>query len=291
MPECVEVALQAEKIQFFSQKTSKLIVSIYWKEKYFEKKIKGTDLVVLPLKFKNVFSRGKLIIFELEDGKNEKIFLVSHLGMSGYWTEEKDQYTKFWINFGDYFSKTDYKTTSTIYFSDIRMIGSSLSFTQDLKDFIKKNGPCLLIASKIKYGLVKSENLNEYQVEATLEKWLKCLSNKRIENKPISEFLLEQKYLSGIGNYIRAELMYSSKIDPRRKLKDLTIKDKELLYEKSLKIIYKSYISKGPSKGYIPEGSFKLKVYMQEFDPLGNKVVRYQDSKKRTVHFVPEIQL
>jgi endonuclease VIII-like 1 len=43
---------------------------------------------------------------------------------------------------------------------------------------------------------------------------LKENSHKKVFNKPICELLMDQKYFNGIGNYLRAEILYRSKIDP-----------------------------------------------------------------------------
>jgi formamidopyrimidine-DNA glycosylase len=273
MPEGVEVAIQSEKISKICSKSKKVVSFSYDDKDYIHKKVK--NIPNCPLFYQNVFSRGKLIIFEFKG-----LYLVSHLGMSGYWGEEKDKYCKFEIHFDNV----------NLYFSDIRKIGTSLTFTSSLDDFFKKNGPCLMSAAKVKYGYINSEKLNQNQKIATLDIWNKCISNTRIKNKPVAEFLLEQKYVSGIGNYLRAEILYSSKIHPERELKNLSSEEKELLFNKTLEIMFQSYIHKGPKRGYILDGNFNLQVYGRKYDDFENKVICYEDKKKRTVHYVPEVQ-
>ena len=108
--------------------------------------------------------------------------------------------------------------------------------------------------------------------------------------------MLQPKYFSGVGNWIRAEILYECKIAPNRKLGDLTDSDVKHLYHWSIKILKDAYKVKGLTiSNYIdPEGNYgtyKVKVYMQKTDPLGHKVITSVFSDKRTIHWVPEVQI
>ncbi len=219
--------------------------------------------------------------------EKEIIYGVFHLGMSGsfnFGKESKGKHSNLWIKFGN--PNKNYEEVSRFYFTDARKFGS-FSIYKNLTELLKKNGPCLMAASLIKYG--KDENVVP-QYAATKQLWNIALSKSK-SNKPISEFMMEQKYVSGIGNYLRAEILYACKIDPKRCIRDLSDDDKDLLYEKSLEIIFSSWTSKGPSKKYFKDGSFQLHVYSRKFDSFGNPVVTYVDAKNRVVHYVPTIQV
>ena len=239
----------------------------------------------MPITVDRVFSVGKLIIMKCVNIEQEIIYAVFHLGMTGsfnFGKESKIKHSNLWIKFGD----PTYKEISRFYFTDARKFGS-FSIYKNLAELMKKNGPCLMSASLIKYG--KDENVvPEYA--ATRQYWNVAL-NKGKGTKPIAEFMMEQKYVSGIGNYLRAEILYECKIDPERCLRDLSDDDKNLLYDKSLEIIFASWSSKGPSKKYFKDGSFSLKVYSRQFDHFGNPVFKYVDSKNRVVHYVPAVQV
>jgi endonuclease VIII-like 1 len=61
--------------------------------------------------------------------------------------------------------------------------------------------------------------------------------NKRIFNKPICELLLDQKYFNGIGNYLRAEILYKTGQDPFMPAKQALKSNKKILkYCKSLSL-------------------------------------------------------
>ena len=105
--------------------------------------------------------------------------------------------------------------------------------------------------------------------------------------------MLDQKILSGVGNYMRADILYLSKISPFTEIGKLE--------NKHLKLIYKN-------AKYIANRAFKLQnnktykdlihpsmgdrfffIYSMETDPKGNKVKK-DKLGSRTIHWVPEIQ-
>ena len=283
MPEGPEVAKQADKIRKHVQKCS-TIIGLMWDKnsRYFPNtprgKMIGFELVQLPLEIQEVSSRGKVIIIQCRNSQKKTIFLVSHLGMSGCWTTEKDEksrdkHSNLWLNFGAPEGEY-YRQESQLYYNDQRKFGS-FSVYEDLADVWKKNGPCLLSAAKEKY----QKNMINELLSSTKETWYKTLSNSRISNKPICEFLMEQKHLSGVGNYLRGECLFECKIHPNKSIGDLTREEKELLYNTILEIMYTSYLEK-----------IRFKCYAQKTDPDGNAVETYMDAKKRRVHFVPVIQ-
>ena len=132
--------------------------------------------------------------------------------------------------------------------------------------------------------------MNKYQKTITRKEYIISLSNKRIKNKQICGFLLEQKYFSGIGNFLRSEIVYTAKIRPDKILSNLSDFEKGELYDVSLKVILEAYLTQGISGGYFPKGTFKLKCYNRNFDPYGNIVVKEYFKDKRSMYWVPEIQ-
>ena len=281
--------------------------------------IPGLDLISLPLELESVWSRGKVLVFECSKEK-EKLYIVSQFGMAGYWIpvsitetqirekglkqivkENKDKHSNFWMVLGDLSQipeereKGLYIPSAILFYNDARHFGN-LTVTQDLSEIWTKHGPCLMAASLQKHqeknqGEVYKPQNEKEQVPATLERFTKCITNKRIKNKWIFDFLLEQKHVSGIGNYLCNEILYASKVSPFRILEDLSEEDILNIYENALEIIYQSYMEQGPTDGYIEGGRFQLKVYQQSHDPLGNIVFKDTKSAERTIHYVPNIQI
>jgi len=128
------------------------------------------------------------------------------------------------------------------------------------------------------------------------EIWLQKLRNPRIPNKQVGDFLMEQKYISGIGNYLRAEILYHAKIRPDRALSSLTHLETETLYRYALKTIVESYSYGGLTieNYWSPDGrrgTFPKQVYGKTEDPYGNPVVTNSTKGDRTVHWVPAVQI
>jgi formamidopyrimidine-DNA glycosylase len=278
MPEGPTLAKQVDKILVWLNKC-KTIIGINWdrKSRYATReKMKGISFVKLPLTVKNVYSHGKLLIFVVINSDGKILYMVSHLGMSGYWSGEKNKYSNLYIKFGrqveqeqqvENVKQEHYTEIFRLYYDDMRKFGSFCIY-EDLTEVLKKNGPCLMQAALHKY-----EN-KVYDNCATLKDWTKTLSKL---NKKICEFMMEQKYFSGIGNYLRAEILYRCKIHPEKI--ELSKDEIHLLYFTCLKVMYKSYKNK-----------LNFKCYGRTYDDLGNIVEHFKDSNKRTVHFVKAVQ-
>lgn len=248
------------------------------------KDLKGLEYFKLPIEVEKVFSIGKNIIMRCINADQKQIYIQFHLNMTGtfhFAKESKQKHSNLWLKFCD----SSYVEISRFYFTDPRKFGSC-SIYLNLNEILKKNGPCLMSAALIKYG----EDVEVEGYEATRKLWHVALGKSKA-NRPISEFMMQQKYVSGIGNYLRAEILYRSKIDPKRSIASLNLEEKDLLYDISLDVMYESWRAKGPSAGYIPGGSFYLQVYGRSEDDFGNEVITYLDANNRTVHYVPAIQL
>ena len=91
------------------------------------------------------------------------------------------------------------------------------------------------------------------------------------KNKDIKNFLLDQKFVSGIGNIYASEILFLSKINPNKKIKSLSKKECSRIIKNS-KIILLKAIKKGGSsiKDFQntegKRGSFQdgFKVYQRE---------------------------
>ena len=293
MPENVEVLIKTEEIRQYLKKIgTRTILGIGWDEgskyssRYKEKKkdLKGLEYFKLPIEVEKVFSIGKNIIMKCFNAEKRIIYIHFHLNMSGlfhFGKESKKKHSNLWIKF----CNAKYEETGRMYFTDTRKFGSC-SIYPTLTEILKKNGPCLMSAALIKYG----EKVEVEGYEATRKLWHIALSESKTD-RPISEFMMQQKYVSGIGNYLRAEILYRCRIDPKRTLSNLNLEEKDLLYDISLDVMYESWKAKGPSAGYIPGGCFYLHVYGRDEDDFGNPVHTYLDANNRTVHYVPDIQL
>jgi len=208
------------------------------------------------LRFTEIGAKGKLIYLCLEDD----IYLLSTLGLMGKWVNRgsKHQCMKLCYNEGE---TTSSNKTKSIFFIDQLHYGTfSIIFSK--KEFDKKLstiGPSVLAPD-----------------ELTLERFITIC--RKHSKKAMPEFLMNQKWISGIGNYLKAEIMYEARCSIASPISDYTDNQLQRVYEACIRIAYESTF-----------GKYKLKVYRKRKDPLGNAVYTVKTPDKRTTHWVPNI--
>ena len=158
--------------------------------------------------FKEFERRGKYLIFKLDD-----IALVSHLRMEGkYYILPKDEP----INKHTHVIFT-LDNTLTLRYHDVRKFGRmELMALKDNYDDFKNLGP-EPFSDKFNVSYI-----NNY------------LKNKR---KPIKEILLDQSFVSGIGNIYADEILYDIKVSPLRRCDKLNKKEIVSLISSTRKIL------------------------------------------------------
>jgi formamidopyrimidine-DNA glycosylase len=295
MPEGPEIRVVSE----YLNKTwaGKSIVGMGWDDKFkFNKTgIKGITMVKVPCKVVGVYPRGKLIIIECVNKDKNTIYMISQLGMEGRWINRREKHSNFRLYFGRLDKdKNKYVITDKWYFDDQRHFGN-FNVYDNLDEIKKKHGPCWLTTALVHNKDLTVNSIRPYQELVSPDLFKQKLCNKRIGNKQICDFLMDQKYCSGIGNYLRAEILYRARLNPRKPIKELKDTDIINLYNTILTQMLLSYGSRGLTiKSYWdPEGNkgiCPLQVYNQDVDPMGNPVEKFKDKTKRTVHWVPAIQ-
>ena len=205
----------------------------------------------LPLKIKSIKNKGKFIYINFNCDIILGIKLnYGHLVLN----EGKQSHIKFITTKGNFFID-DLRNFCTL----------SILNEEDLTKSLDRLGPDL-IHDKIKF--------DEYE---------KIINKK--PNMKIGEFLIEQKYFSGAGNYIRCETLYESKISPFRLNKNLEGDEKKEIFKNLIKICKKAYES------LIEKGEhYKVKVYRQKVTPKGEEIVAQKLEKNRNMYWVPSIQ-
>ena len=221
--------------------------------------------VRLPLKILSVNCQGKFIYFYFSDDSS----LWCTLGMSGAWMRKQRKHSRvrFTIENED------------VYFDDVRNFGT-LKFETSMSALAKK-------LSKLGHDPLKRDLDYEFLVRAFDKK----------KSKTIAEVLMDQRVIAGVGNYLKAEILYASKVSPHRQCDSLTEKEIRRICNSTNKIMRVSYESGGATiLTYRDEngdpGSFsrRFMVYNQKQDPIGNPVIRETTKDKRTTHWVPEVQ-
>ena len=199
----------------------------------------------------NISRKSKYLIFHL----NNKTFLLFHLGMSGtmHLVGKKNSTN---TNLSFYGSSNLPKKHNHIIilfdkyelvYNDPRRFGFTkiIKNKKKLEIFFNKFGP---------------EPLNsEFNIDY-ISNYLKK------KNKIIKSFLLDQKFVSGIGNIYASEILYYSKINPLKQAKKLSTND-----IKKIKYFSKLVLNKAINKG----GSS-----IRDFKNVKGKVGNYQKEFK-----------
>ena len=115
---------------------------------------------------------------------------------------------------------------------------------------------------------------------------------------------MEQNKFAGIGNYIKNESLYLARINPHRTCSDLDENEIENLYNKIIFVSYSNCVElieqnkelKAQTLEFIKrlkkidlEVPYKFKVYQQDKDPKGHKVIK-EKINGRKCFYVKEIQ-
>ena len=226
--------------------------------------------IELPLKVSKVSCKGKFIYFFFDDMTS----LWSTLGMSGAWQSYPTKHTRVIIT-----TSEDQK----VYYNDIRNFGTLKYVTSvtELTTKLSSLGPDIL-------GEFDSfENFRSEFVKGIIKK----------PKKTIAENLMNQSLVSGVGNYLKAEILYHAEVSPHRTVSSLTDTELHALALFSQLIAKKSYENGGAtistyrnSNGEKGLYSRRFAVYNQKYDLEGNEVIKETTKDKRTTHWVPSIQ-
>jgi formamidopyrimidine-DNA glycosylase len=192
------------------------------------------------VKFKQIIRKGKLLILGLSSGK----FLTIHLKMTGQLVYPGN---------GEK-SRVSLKLSNgkLLDFNDSRLFGELkiVDHWQDLK-FIKELGP------------------EPFEIDA--KKFSTMLKNRKTKIKVL---IMDQKFISGIGNLYANEALFRAKIDSRRQVNTLSEKEKELLFKEIKNVLTQAIKYGGSSVESYVRVSGKKGTYArfhQVYDRKGEK--------------------
>ncbi len=160
---------------------------------------------------KSILRKGKLLILELSSGKS----LTIHLKMTGqlvYPGDAKHSRVSFKLSDG-----------KLLDFNNRRLLGE-LRLVDDWKSlkFVKELGP--------------------EPFDLTMPKFKQMLANKKTKIKPL---IMDQKFISGVGNLYAVEALFRAKIHPEKAASILSDKQKEVLFKKIKEVLRKAISHKG----------------------------------------------
>lgn len=275
MPEGPEVAIITDGLNTLLN--GKYITQIIFNEKsrYKNKTPNGFDNFKdkLPTKINSIKCKGKFIYWEFDN----RIYMYNTLGMSGIWTLVEKNHTVLTIK---YKNKVTDSQENYIYFDDVRHF-ATIKFVDsknELNKKLKTIGPDMLSDNSI-----------------TFQDFNKILNKHK--NKNITVVLMNQTIISGVGNYLKSEVLYDTKISPHRDVSSLTDIEKKKLFKSIRDKTRKSFKAGGMSRrDYVNihnktgDFGFQLEVYSKAKDKLGNVIKRETTKDNRTTFWVESIQ-
>lgn len=241
--------------------------------------LSSTDIV------KHWNAKGKFIYIILDDGSHiagensdfcRSIWVT--LGMTGRFLNDshpKAENARWRLEFLD----LETMKKRVIYYHDTRNFGTlkfSLS-AKDLQDKLNSLGPDLL------------DDLTE-------DRFLNVAMRQNPEMN-VCKFLMNQKKIAGVGNYILAEGLYKARIDPYSTLSELDDAQQRALYRALYETATGSYAAQGMTRraggsyrdadGNKGNFEFELECYGRQFSPTGEPVMRDTNGPHgRTIWYV-----
>jgi formamidopyrimidine-DNA glycosylase len=225
---------------------------------------------ILPLKLINIYKKGKVIFLFFEDNWT----IIVKLGMVGWFFKPHDRpelMTTYNVTFE--FDNED------LLFTDFRNFGT-LTFTNDIQFIVNE-------IDKLAPDILN----NTTTFNLIMDRLKQIKTNNTIQEMTIEDALMDQNLIfSGIGNIIKSEVLYDSKIAPMRKLKTLSEKDWYKIFTTS-KHISNKILNHLDKKGFDLEGYRKLHhIYQKDMDNNGHKVYARISKYGRKTFWVPDIQ-
>ena len=240
---------------------------------------KGCNFLKHGTVLKSVSARAKKIVFEFIDISGKPVYMISFLGMEGKWLKKKGKYSDLVFSFGVKNAENVFIPTDIVFYDDMRKFGTFEVFTNpsEFNRVFKNIGPDLL---------------NEVVL---LDRYIEVIKNPKLNSKEVSWFLLQQKYFSGIGNYLKSDVLYMAKIAPSRIIGTLSYNEIKTLHFYSLNLIKESYKLGGLTfSTYVnidgDKGKYETRVYNKNMDILGNYILKEKFTDKRYTYWVPSIQ-
>lgn len=214
MPEGPEIKIAADKI-------AAAISGCEVQEIFFAfEHLKSFEAQFAEQTIRAVEPRGKALLIRFPDGWN----IYSHNQLYGKWIIRNAHdfpQTKRQLRLAIH----NHKKSALLYSaSDIEVLRD-----EELADhpFLRKLGPDVL------------------DTATTIDDVLARYRDKRFRGKKITTLLLDQRFLAGLGNYLRTEIMHIAGVHPAKRPADCDEKTLEKLAQASLELARRSYQTNG----------------------------------------------
>ena len=256
MPELPEVEIVKQSLKKTIK--SKKILKVYVKNRDLRFKVeKNFELKLINKKIKNILRKAKYLILEMEDN----LFLLIHFGMSGTMHLVKKNKRNIDTNLSFYHSQTlplkhnhiiIHFSKFKIIYNDPRRFGffKIIETKKELESYLNKYGKEPL-DKDFNYMYVKKKILDR--------------------KKNIKNILLDQNIISGIGNIYANEILFYSKINPKKIGSKLNFIEINKLIKFSKKVIKKAILRGGSSIRNFKNSNGERGSFQNEFKVYDKK--------------------
>jgi len=284
MPEGPEVRRTVEKLRQKIKDKLLLQIIVHTGHKHSESLIRELKNYEksFPLSCRDVLCLGKQIFFFFDN-----FVINAGMGMSGHWLYQERRHTKLELKFGYWVNENSYCITDHIFFDETRPFSHCFCMTyEEANRKMKEIGYDLLNLIE-PWPDVKGRIP---QPVCTYELFRPLVKGKA----QLCSWLLRQDLVSGIGNYLKSEILYVARLSPLRTLDSLSEDDIRRLYQAIIDVVREAYRMNGYSLGdYIDpdgeKGKYISLVYQRTTDLAGRLVVR-QEIGGRGTYWVPDFQ-
>tara|TARA_B100001057_G_C22671817_1_gene880180 strand:- start:208 stop:1077 length:870 start_codon:yes stop_codon:yes gene_type:complete len=214
---------------------------------------------IIGLRFKKILRRSKYLLFFF----NKDVIMMVHLGMTG----------KF------FFINNKKKKFKTSFYYDLNQEKDQ---KHDRVIFNLSNNQKLIYNDVRKFGFIKFikfANLNQnihlkhlgpepLSVKFNIRYFKNYIPGR---NRRIKDLLMDQKFVSGLGNIYANEILFFSGIKPFKKIKNLSESEIKKIIKFTKKIISKAIYLGGSSIKDFSSSSGKKGSFQQHFSVYGKK--------------------
>ncbi|WP_226386336.1 bifunctional DNA-formamidopyrimidine glycosylase/DNA-(apurinic or apyrimidinic site) lyase [Staphylococcus sp. Marseille-Q1834] len=289
MPELPEVEHVKRGIEPYIKNAT--IKSVTFSKKVIEGKRQGKETIIKGINLdgfclnsegytlKKIQRRSKYIVFNIEKNNNERI-LLSHLGMAGgvFIVNQLSEITT--PNYRKHWHVIFHLDNGKkLVYSDIRRFGE----IRNLASF--EDYPSFLEIAPEPFDDEAFEHFKDY------------LNQKKVQNKPIKQMLLDHKIVAGCGNIYACEALFRAGIHPSRKVKDTTELERKMVFYYVQEVLKEGIDNGGTSisdyrhaDGKTGEMQLHLNVYKQSKCNVCGHDIEQKVVAARNSHFCPQCQ-
>lgn len=205
-------------------------------------------------------SYGKKILFDYNDK-----FISCSLNIEG----------RFLLKYDNNISVIFEFENKNLYFKDIELRANISVINYDSKN-------CIKFSNELGVDLLRDDT--------TIDVFLNIFETTKSKRK-LYDYIMDQKNMCGIGNYLRSEIFYDSKLRYNITVNELTLEDKIKLFESIKKIMELSsekggFTFKTYHDIYGNKGEYECKCFMKNKTLLNEKVEIILDTSGRKFYYV-----